>query len=226
MDDRRLGGRALLLAAAVGSLWVLVQPSRWLRDAVLHALGDPPYRGPWITFEHFFMFSTLCAATCTVLWISFARRGLMPPLRDWFRFDHPARILGWGLGAGVAIVALNIAAVAVFGSHAFGIRIQYVPPNGWDLLGNVFSNFYEELFARGFLLLALRGAFRNTPAAVVVVSLIFGAGHDQYQVAERVVIALAAALQCIVVLKTRSLWSTYVTHEVYDLILDCTLKAG
>jgi len=64
---------------------VLIQPSQWLRDAVLHALGDPPYRGPWMTFEHLFLFSTLCAATCLILWTAFARRGLMPPLRDWFR---------------------------------------------------------------------------------------------------------------------------------------------
>jgi membrane protease YdiL (CAAX protease family) len=229
VEVRRLRDRALVLLAAAGALWVLIQPSRWLRDAVLHALGDPPYRGPWITFDHLFLYSTLGAATCAIVWIALAGRGLMPPLRDWFRVRPTAPVLAWGVGAGLAISGFNIAVVALLarGRGAFeGFAVQYVPPNGWDVLGNVFSNFYEEFIARGFLLLALRAAFNSTLAAVIVTSLIFGVGHDQYPLFERCVIALSAALQCVVFLRTRSLWSTWITHEVYDLILDCALKVG
>jgi len=55
VQARRLGDRALLLAATIASFWVLFQPTKWLRDTVLHAFGDPPYRGAWITFDHLFL---------------------------------------------------------------------------------------------------------------------------------------------------------------------------
>jgi len=70
----------------------------------------------------------------------------------------------------------------------------------------------------------MRRVFRSAPIAVVISSVAFGLGHTQYPVFERCFIAVAGAMQCVAYLRARSLWSPYLAHEVYDVLLDCSVK--
>ncbi len=219
---------AVLLAAAVPLVELFWGPSSPPRRLILAVVGEHEDRGPWMVFHHWFLYSLTAAALSTVLWLVLARRGLLPPLRDSLRLTPSRDIVLWGVGVGLAVAALNVAIFAVLAWRGLleGFALQYVPPDGWSLLGNVVSNFYEELIARGFLVVALRMAFRSTPLAVAISSLCFGFGHTQYPVFERCFIAVAGAMQCVAYLRTRSLWAPYVAHEVYDVLLDCAVKVG
>jgi membrane protease YdiL (CAAX protease family) len=77
------------------------------------AVGSHEYRGPWIVFEHAFVYSLTAAALSVILWLVLARRGLLPPLRDSLRFTPSRPIVWWGVGVGLAVTGLNIAIFAV-----------------------------------------------------------------------------------------------------------------
>jgi membrane protease YdiL (CAAX protease family) len=194
----------------------------------MEALGNPPYRGPWILFEHVFIDTLVPAASCVLLWLGLGKHDLLPSLRDSLRFTPRGRIALFGVGVGLAVAGLNIVIFVVLAWRGLleGFSIECVPPNGWDIGGNVVSNFYEELIARGFLVVTMRRVCRNTPIAVAISSVTFGLGHTQFPTFERCFIAVAGAMQCIAYLRTRSLWAPYIAHEVYDLILDCAVKVG
>jgi membrane protease YdiL (CAAX protease family) len=219
---------AVLVAAAVPLIELFWGPESPPRRLIMAAVGNHEYRGPWILFEHAFVYTLTAAALSVILWVVLARRGLLPPLRDSLRFTPSRPIVLWGVGVGLAVAGLNIAIFAVLAWRGLleGFSLEYVPPNGWDIGGNVISNFYEELVARGFLVVTMRMVFRNAPIAVAISSLFFGFGHTQYPMFERCFIAVAGAMQCIAYLRTKSLWAPYISHEVYDLILDCAVKVG
>ena len=194
----------------------------------MQLFGNPPYQGSWILFEHVLLDTLLPAVACALIWHALANRAFVPAPRESLRFERPGRIVLWGVAVGVAVAAFNVAIFAVLAWRGLleGFSIEYVPPNGWDITGNVVSNFYEEFIARGFIVVTMRVVFRNTPIAVAISSLAFGFGHTQFPVFERCFIAVAGAMQCVAYLRTRSLWSPYIAHEVYDLLLDCAVKVG
>ncbi len=68
------------------------------------------------------------------------------------------------MGSGLGVVALNIGIFALIGP---ALRLgSFADSDPWRELGNLFSNFYEELIYRGLLLLLLRVALSSRVAAV------------------------------------------------------------
>ncbi len=227
---RDLQRRLVVFVAAAVPLFELLfwGPESPIRRAILFVVGDHEQRGAWLLFYHAFVYSLPAAALSAILWVVLARRGLLPPLRDSLRFTPFKSIVVWGVGVGLAVAGLNIAIFAVLAWRGLleGFSIAYVPPYGWDIAGNAVSNFYEELIARGFLVVTMRMVSGSAPIAAVISSLFFGFGHTQFPMFERCFIAMAGAMQCVAYLRTRSLWAPYIAHEVYDWILDCAVKVG
>ena len=62
--------KVAILIIAAGAYAVGFWPTSWVRRAVLKAFGNPPYEGVWILIPHVFLYTTLSAVTCLVLWLA------------------------------------------------------------------------------------------------------------------------------------------------------------
>jgi hypothetical protein len=171
----------VVLLAAIAGMAVLWWFSPIVRAWARTLAGHPAYVGPWVFVEHALLDTALAAAVCALLWVLLAKRGYLPPVAESLRLPSPVVVVAWGVAAGVAIAALNLALFAFLASRGElrGFSIAYVPPKLWAVAGNVLSNFYEEFVFRGFLVVTMRMVFRSTPIAVVISSLAFGFSHTQ-----------------------------------------------
>src|SRR5262249_58809239 len=100
--------KAALLMIAAGAYAVGFWPTWWVRDAVLKAFGKPAYEGVWILIPHVFLYTTLSALTCLVLWLALIQMRWLEPIP----FAISRSVVIWGLIAG------GVSAAAPFGSFA------------------------------------------------------------------------------------------------------------
>lgn len=208
----RLMQRGVLIAAAAAAYLVGFWPTWRVRDAVLNAFGNPPYEGVWILIPHVFLYTTLQAAVCLVAWTVLARMNWLPALR----LSPRLPTIGWGLGAGV----LSIAVLVGF-FFATGQAGMFHAPrvNPWIASANIFSNFYEEVVFRGFILVALTAALGFWPAAVLS-SLAFAATHTQYPLMLQALIAVLAVLWAWACKAGGGLLAPYTAHMTLDWLID------
>lgn len=203
--------KAAILMIAAGAHAVGFWPTWWVRNAVLKAFGNPAYAGVWILIPHVFLYTTLSALTCLVLWLALIRSKWLEPIP--FAMSRPVVI--WGLIGGI------VSAVAAFGIFA-GLQpgaIHAAQFNPWVATANLFSNFYEEFVFRGFLLAALTAVFGFWPAAILS-SLAFGATHVQYPLEFQAIISGFGLIWCWIVRRTGSIWSAWIAHMGLDWIVD------
>jgi membrane protease YdiL (CAAX protease family) len=206
-----LKARLAIAAAVAFCYWTSFQPSKWVLGHGLKAFGNPAYRGAGIFIPHLLLYSTLTAACCAVAWLLLARARLLPPPQ--FRLT-PA-VIGWGVAAGVASVAVSLAFLPL--AHLGALR--WIGFDGWSIAGNLFSNFYEEFIFRGFLLVALTVLVGFWPAAVLT-SIAFGFEHSQYPLVLRGFIAVVAVFWAWIARKSGSLWAVWLAHMITDLVVD------
>jgi len=203
--------KAAILMIAAGAYAVGFWPTWWLRDAVLKAFGNPPYEGVWILIPHVFLYTTLSAVTCLVLWLALIQWKWLGPIP----FAISRSVVIWGLMGG------SVSAVAAFGVFA-GLYPGAIHPaqlKPWIAAANLFSNFYEEFVFRGFLLAALTAVFGFWPAAILS-SVAFGATHAQYPLEFRALISIFGLIWCWIVRRTGSIWSAWIAHMSLDWIVD------
>jgi membrane protease YdiL (CAAX protease family) len=203
--------RVALLLIAAGVYAVGFWPTWWVRDAVLEAFGKPAYEGVWILIPHVFLYTTLSALTCLVLWLALIRLKWLEPIP----FAMSRSVVIWGLIVGI------VSAVATFGVVAGMLpgAIHEARFNPWIATANLFSNFYEEFVFRGFLLAALTAVFGFWPAAILS-SVAFGATHFQYPLAFRAIISVFGLVWCWLVRRTGSIWSAWIAHMSLDWLVD------
>jgi membrane protease YdiL (CAAX protease family) len=208
--------RLIVLVCALAAYLTWYAPSAKLREWVQHSFGHPKYAGRWACFEHMFLYSTLTAIVCAIVWFFLARAKLLPPMRE--SFTRPRIVLA--IIVGLIPLAAGIGMLAVADPKSLG----WIPPSGWLMLGNVFSNFYEEFIHRGFMLTALTAVFGSFWPAALVDGILFGYEHTQYPIPLRVLIALSGLLWCWSKRRSKSLWTPYLAHEVLDTIGDLFVK--
>lgn len=204
--------RSTLIAAAAATYLIGFWPTWKLRDVVLQAFDNPPYEGAWILIPHVFLYSTLPALFCLAAWAVLARAGRMPALKLSFRW----RTFGWGLGAGLVSIAILVGFFFATGQTGAFHEPQVDP---WLMSANVFSNFYEELIFRGFILVALTAALGFWPAAILS-SLAFGATHTQYPLVLQGLIAALALLWAWAAKHGGGLLAPYTAHMTLDWLID------
>ena len=147
--------KVAILMIAAGAYAIGFWPSWWVRDAVLKAFGSPACKGVWILIPHVFLYTTLSALTCLVLWLTLIQLKWLEPIP----FAISRSVVIWGLIGGV------VSAVAAFGVFA-GLQpgaIHAARLNLWVATANLFSNFYEEFVFRGFLLVRIDCGVRLLP---------------------------------------------------------------
>lgn len=213
----------LLSALAYGTMFLgAPELRRWARTLA----GHPPYAGPWGLVEHLFLYTTVTAAVCAVVWGLMWRAGWAEGPRSVLRSRPVPLMLGWGLATGAVVFAVSAAGVLLLrraGSLPGPVALGYHPSSGWILAGNVFSNFYEEFIYRGFLFTVVLRISGRAWIPVVVTSLLFGASHLQYPLALRALIAVGAALACVPRLRTGSLIPAWIAHLLSNALADSWL---
>jgi len=204
--------RIVLIAAAAAAYAVNFWPAPLLRDAVLSAFGNPPYKGVWLLIPHLFLYTTLQALVCLLLWTVLVRAGWMPKLE----LSPRGRTFAWGLGAGLFSIA---AMVAFFFATDQAGAFHAPHVDAWNAGANIFSNFFEEYVYRGFILAALAAALGFWPAAILS-SIMFGAVHTQYPLVLQATIAALAVVWAWAGKRGGGLLAPYTAHMTLDWILD------
>jgi membrane protease YdiL (CAAX protease family) len=203
--------KVALLMISAGAYAVGFWPSWWVRNAVLKAFGKPAYEGVWILIPHVFLYTTLSALTCLVLWLALIQLRWLEPIP----LAISRSVVIWGLLGGILS---TVAVFAVFAGMQPG-AVHAAQFNPWLAAANLFSNFYEEFVFRGFLLAALTAVFGFWPAAILS-SVAFGATHVQYSLEFRAIISVFGLAWCWIVKRTGSIWSAWIAHMSLDWIVD------
>ena len=204
--------KAILLVAAVAVFLVNGKPSEMLREAVLTQFGKPAYEGVWVLIPHMFLYSTLTAVVAMVLWLVFSRMGWVA--KPWFGR------LTLKTAAAAVLVGLALAAVSLgYIGYAMPQAMHEFRFDPWAAGGNLFSNLFEEIIFRGFMLAALAAVFGFWPGAILS-SIAFGAVHSQYPLDLQVLVGLGGLAWCWLVRISQSLWAPWVSHTVLDLVVD------
>ena len=122
--------------------------------------------------------------------------------------------LTYGIIAGTVLAAIPLLIVASMGQK---FRYQ-VDIYRYGI--NCVTNLYEELICRG-LLLASCVKYWNRASAVVWTSVVFGLAHGLTE--KSIAIALGAGLMAWAVLKAKSLWAGWTSHQLTDTLVDTFL---
>lgn len=122
--------------------------------------------------------------------------------------------LKYGLIAGLILGAIPVLIVAVRG-QPFSPKVDL-----YRYGINGVTNLYEEIICRG-LLLACCVRYWNRLSAVVWTSVVFGLAHGLTE--KSVAIGLGAGLLAWAVLRAKSLWAGWTSHQLTDLIVDTFL---
>jgi len=209
--------RNLILVAASSLVYAsMFWPNSIILSEGMRGLGYPPYGGFKGAFlPHLLFYSTFPALVAAFLWLGLSHFNLLP-----FRPFGPAggSVLP-GVLAGLAALAAALAVVLAFFPAG---TVHWIAPAPWKIAGNVFSNFFEELIFRGFILAALRIVAGFWPAAVISAAL-WAALHTQYPVALQLTIFAIGILFAWLVKHAGSLMAPYMAHTVLDLCGDCLI---
>jgi len=224
--------RAALLIAALAAWWFGYRELAPWVQRVAHfpvCIADPALRtvlGHWVFWQ---LPGVLC---CVAVWLVGQRFGLMPSLGGAFGSGGSwRRVLGVGLAATAILLAITVGLGAAIGGR-FGLHFD-----GAKAAGDLVSNMYEELTHRGLIFCAaygvaagatfpLRGPLDRTGAVagVLVSSVIFAAGHTQYPLPLRAILAVMGILFAWPWWRARSLWAPYIMHTLGDLVGDSILQ--
>ena len=208
MQTRAIRLRNLTVAAAVTATYLVVGAyvNLPLREALKRAVGGHvPY---WLDHIAFMLLADLVVATL-LAWklVGLGQTYLRCPT------DQRAWLVGGA--AGVLIVPFIGAALAAVGA----LKLMFAP-NFLLMIGNVFSNFYEEYIFRSTLLAILMKYLGNKPVAVIISALVFCQGHLHFPLPLLLVVFLSALLWGAMVLRYQSVWPAWLSHCVMDFISD------
>ena len=207
MQTQTIRLRGIAVAAAVTATYLVVGAyvNLPLREALKRAVGGVPY---WLDHITFMLLAYLVVATL----LAWKLVGL-----DRIYLRRPTDRRAWlvGAAAGVLIVPVIAAALAAVGA----LKLMF-EPNFLLMVGNAFSNFYEEYIFRGALLAILMKYVGNKSVAITVSALVFCQGHLHFPLPLLLVVFLAGVLWGAMVLRYQSIWPAWLSHCVMDFIAD------
>ena len=220
-----------LLGAALLALWLnnhVMVP--WIGRA--SGYHDIQNRDLSVILGHWVFDQLPRVLLCAGVWLAGARLGLMPPIRGCLgNGGSTRRVIVTGLWSTAILLALT-AGIGASAGATWGF-FPYVP----KMAGDLASNLYEEFVYRGLMFCAFYGvaAAASFPLAgtlhraglvvgVAGSSIVFAAGHDQYSVELRVIIALVSTVFAFAWVRARSLWAPWIPHTLVDFIADSVMK--
>ncbi|HXS92777.1 MAG TPA: CPBP family intramembrane glutamic endopeptidase [Steroidobacteraceae bacterium] len=177
-----------------------------LREALKRAVGGHvPY---WLDHIAFMLLAYLVVATL----LAWKLVGLG---QTYLR--RPTDLRAWPIGAAAGVLIVPFIGAALAAGGALKLMFE---PNFLLMIGNVFSNFYEEYIFRGTLLAILMKYLGNKPVAITISALVFCQGHLHFPLPLLLVVFLSALLWGAMVLRYQSVWPAWLSHCVMDFISD------
>ena len=116
-----------------------------------------------------------------------------------------------GFLVGFIILALTLAFQLLMRSQ---FRLHF---DAWEYGGNLFSNAYEEIFYRGFILVGLLYFFRRAWPAIIISGLMFGLTHTQYPLGMQLGVSVIGVTFGFLYYRTGNLLAPWIAHQVADL---------
>ena len=213
--------RVALAAIALLAYASLFWPTSLIRSWVEAHAGALLQTEVWPLVAHALLYSTCGATVSAGAWVGLARSGWMV---------RPGAMLGWPDGrGGIAALGVGLALAGVTLGLYLLLGWLEIPGGGplrphaislWSVLGNLFSNFYEELIYRGFLISVLSALGARGAWAVAISALVFGFSHYQYPIALQLLVCMSGLGLGALALRTRSVWAAWIAHCVVDYVLD------
>ena len=122
-----------------------------------------------------------------------------------------------------AMYALSFSIIVILYCLALGYGLKF--SNSFQsIVGNLFSNFYEEIGYRALLTASTLALFRNKWVGIIVPSLIMTMTHNQYPYEILVSVFAGSAVMSFVYVKYKNLLAPVVCHQVMDMIVDTIVK--
>jgi len=207
MQTQTIRLRGIAVAAAVTATYLVVGAyvNLPLREALKRAVGGVPY---WLNHITFMLLAYLVVATL----LAWKLVGL-----DQIYLRRPNDQRAWLVGAGAGFLIVPVIAAALAAVGALQLMFE---PNFLLMVGNAFSNFYEEYIFRGALLAILMKYVGNKSVAITVSALVFCQGHLHFPLPLLLVVFLAGVLWGAMVLRYQSIWPAWLSHCVMDFIAD------
>ena len=210
-----LGARVVVPVGAAFLVYLgMVYFTPWVANTLTPRITMADEPGATLFFRHLLTFSLphalLSLAAIFVLIRFGALRGLS--LR---RNAVPAVLEG---AAGALVLVLVVIGIWIAMGKGLGLKID-----GWGILGNLFSNAYEEVVFRGLLLGSLAYAFRRASPAVLLSALAFAGTHWSYPLPLVGATAVAGLIFGVVYVRTGNLLAPWIAHQLADLVLDSIL---
>ena len=213
--------RILVLCISIIILLTRFWVSPEIREAIRAIFDYPDYEGIWIVFEHVFLYTTFTTLLCLLSWYFLYKKQFFPSVKNYFIFNKKSLI--YGIVSGLAMFIFNLILGFLLINFAdFDGSIGYNPlflKDYWIIIGNIFSNFYEEFIYSVFLLLSFKYTFNKNWIAIILTGLIFGLIHTQYPIHFRMVLSIFGFVTSWVVIKTNSIWAAWLSHMLVDILM-------
>jgi membrane protease YdiL (CAAX protease family) len=213
--------RIIVLCISIIILLTRFWVSPEIREAISSFFDYPKYEGIWAAFEHIFLYTTFTAILCFLFWYILYKKQFFPSVKSYFIFNKKSFL--YGIISGLSIFIFNI--IIAFFLIKFtdlegliGYNTQFLR-DYWTIIGNIFSNFYEEFIYSGFLLISFRYIFKKNWIAIILTGLIFGFIHTQYPIPFRIVLSISGFITSWVVIKTNSIWAAWLNHMLVDVLM-------
>ncbi len=221
MYHKNINKRILIFCISIIILLTRFLVSPEIREATRAFFDYPNYEGIWAAFEHIFLYTTFTAILCLLLWYVLYKKQLFPSLKSYFIFNKKSLLYGVISGLSIFIFNMIIAFLLIKFTDLeglIGFNSQFLK-DYWLIIGNIFSNFYEELIFSVFLLISFRYTFKKSWIAIILTGLIFGFIHTQYPIHFRIVLSIAGFITSWVVIKTNSIWAAWLNHMLVDVLM-------
>lgn len=166
-----------------------------------------------LDYQHIFYFSIGTTSICFAYYLLMVHLKVFRSLN--LAIDKDSVI--WGIGSGLLVAAILLPWASARGwSIGFNLDVA-------KMLGNLFSNTYEEFQYRVLILFAAFYAFKRPSIAIAISSLVFAWSHTNYPLELKLSVGIAGLIYGFSYSKTGSFVTAVLGHQVSDMILDTHL---
>ena len=213
-NDHPLKKRIVIFSVIFGAaiLWAAFFDPFYIR--VLRYYPRPDNPGLNLLLKHVFVFGMSNFLFCLACLYILTRYKIFRKVSCAVTKDSILRGFFWGT---IVIV------FAVSQWLYYGLNFQF-DINYWSITGNLFSNFYEEIIFRAFLIPLFYYLFRNIRPAVFFSSVIFAVVHARYPLFLQLTVFVSGVCFAVSYLRSKTVFAPWLSHQLVDTILDAILK--
>ena len=168
--------------------------------------------GPKLLVGHIVVYSFVPAVICGSWWHFLVGRHLVAAanLRK-----NIHQTLKQGLVTGTCLALATLVSMPPL----YGLEMQF-HANPWSIVGNAFSNTYEEIVYRGLIFTSVQSCTGSPWAGIMVSGLAFGYVHDDYPLGVRLAVGITGGILAWIYSRTGNFVGPVWAHDIADWIVD------